>query len=147
MAATRGRPPWRGRHSHYKTASRPWGADGTPPAATERCRGEPGVSVDRMEQEGVVTRIAIVQERKTERAFDVLRDLSSPARIVHDGEPYLAAGARRAQCVLRNARCSSHGHSPCIALPIGKSERLTMSILRLLSVDLNSDTQEDAIEE
>jgi len=42
---------------------------------------------------GVVMGITIVQERKTERVLDALRDLSSPrARVVRDGEPRLVAG-------------------------------------------------------
>jgi Ca2+-transporting ATPase len=42
---------------------------------------------------GVVMGITIIQERKTERVLDALRDLSSPrARVVRDGEPRLVAG-------------------------------------------------------
>jgi P-type Ca2+ transporter type 2C len=42
---------------------------------------------------GIVMGITIVQERKTERVLDALRDLSSPrARVVRDGEVRLIAG-------------------------------------------------------
>jgi len=42
---------------------------------------------------GIVMGITIVQERKTERVLDALRDLSSPrARVIRDGEVALVAG-------------------------------------------------------
>jgi Ca2+-transporting ATPase len=41
----------------------------------------------------IVMGITIVEERKTERVLDALRDLSSPrARVLRDGEPQLIAG-------------------------------------------------------
>ena len=42
---------------------------------------------------GIVIGITVVQERKTERVLDALRDLSSPrAKVIRDGEPLVIAG-------------------------------------------------------
>ena len=42
---------------------------------------------------GIVMGITIVQERKTERVLDALRDLSSPrAKVIRDGEPLVVSG-------------------------------------------------------
>ncbi|MEO8304373.1 MAG: cation-translocating P-type ATPase [Betaproteobacteria bacterium] len=42
---------------------------------------------------GIVMGITVVQERKTERVLDALRDLSSPrAKVTRDGEPQVIAG-------------------------------------------------------
>jgi Ca2+-transporting ATPase len=42
---------------------------------------------------GIVLSITIVEERKTERVLETLRDLSSPrARVIRDGEPQIVAG-------------------------------------------------------